>query len=302
MYLSPSQNATPNPEKLRSLIIEIEQIFEGYTGLDGEYHSPWTRDRLIGMMSVVSNIIDGIARQNKIYDSRTTEKYLGFGAQIREKITIARHKVKAAVCGVAKKLRLDREKGGSGCVSEPFVRNCFDFLESQGLLTRKWRDYKGPIYDEDGGIHWDICATFQGCNVAELLCVFKAAWNVFHARQRRIEDDLISTDRTKRHNARIAKPMALPSHYFMSVQKLYEATFGVTLNQSIDNWVEEPGEDTGAVVHRERCDRLHAKQRQISAHIDQLLNIGAEVADALWDELRRIDLSIKGSFVVENIA
>jgi hypothetical protein len=133
------------------LIYETEQIFDGYTDLDGEYHLPWTRDRLVGLMSVLSSLIDGISIQNKIYNFRTDSKYLGFGAKIRETIALGRHKVKAAVCGVAKRLRGDRDMGGSGCVSEPFVRKCFDFLEVQGIIARQWRDYKGPIYDETGG-------------------------------------------------------------------------------------------------------------------------------------------------------
>jgi hypothetical protein len=78
------------------------------------------------------------------------------------------------------------------------------------------------------------------------------------------------------------------------VQKLYEATFSTTLNQTIDNWAEEPQEGAGETVHRERFDRLHHRYQGLVAFAEQLTAIGSMVPAAVEREMRELERSLLG--------
>lgn len=266
-------------KRLNEYLEDFSPIINGYTDLDGNIVVPWNRAKLVGAIAVVDCLLEALITQNGLADYRTKELCQDIHTEIIEHIHESRFECQSAIEGIQKRLFINKENGSGGCTSKTFIQGILKDLESLGLIERSWREYKGPVFDENGIPHWEPPATFINCDMPGLCMFFWLLWRTRDERERELEDNKDSIDKDTRNNARRAPEIPLPSHHHFWAQKLVEAVLGISINAKPEDLADaQPGQERSKSILWSKVMRLKDRLCGLEAYKKQAIELGQAIS------------------------
>jgi hypothetical protein len=242
------------------------------------------RPRIVGAIAIVDALLDATCRQNRLADYRSDDPVQKFPQDVLESIHSTKFWCESAISGIHQRLLANKENGSGGCTSIDFIQETLQLLESLGLVEREWREYKGPVFDEQGTAHWEPPAQFKNVDIIGLCQLFQTLWRTRIERETMIEDDKLSINRTRRNNALRAPTVPLPDHHHWWAQKFVEATLGISINAKSEDL--QDASPSPARSHQILSGKINRLQNRLSALVslrEQLDRFGEVVErSVLW--------------------
>jgi hypothetical protein len=266
-------------QRLTKYLEKFTPLVNGSTDLDGNITAPWNRAKIVGAIAIADCIFEALITQNGLADYRSKDLCQDIHLEILEHIHESKFECQAAIEGIQKRLLINKGHGSGGCTSKEFIKGILRELEDLGLVKRHWREYKGPVFDENGQIHWEPPATFIDCDIIGLSLFIWFLIRTHNERQREIEDNKTSIDKDIRNNAKRAPEINLPDHHHFWAQKMVEAILGISINAKIEDLAEaNPGPERSKSILWSKLMRLGDRLRYLEAGAQQAIELGVAVS------------------------